>query len=147
MLEYLHLENVGPAPEMTMDLAPRMQLLGERPTSQVVMLIDEVESHLHPRWQRTILRSLLSLMKDLHEEATMQLVTATHSPLIPASAEPFFDASQDAWFDLDLVAGEGGERVVQLTRRDFVRRGDVSSWLTSEAFDLRRQGKLREGDT
>jgi hypothetical protein len=112
------------------------QLLGERPTSQVVMLIDEVESHLHPRWQRTILRSLLSLMGALHEKATIQLVTATHSPLILASAEPFFDASQDAWFDLDLV-GNGGERTVQLTHRHFVRRGDVSSWLTSEAFDLR----------
>jgi len=31
-------------------LAARM--LGEQPTSQVVMLCDEIESHLHPRWQR-----------------------------------------------------------------------------------------------
>src|SRR5207244_8728544 len=27
MLEYLHLKNVGPAPEMTLDLAPRLNLL------------------------------------------------------------------------------------------------------------------------
>src|SRR5256885_5899810 len=27
MLEYLHLKNVGPAPEMTLELAPRLNLL------------------------------------------------------------------------------------------------------------------------
>ena len=31
---------------------------------------------------------------------------------------------------------KNGERV-QLEKRDFVRRGDVSNWLTSEAFDLK----------
>jgi predicted ATP-binding protein involved in virulence len=29
------------------------KLLGEAPTTQVVMLIDEIEGHLHPKWQRT----------------------------------------------------------------------------------------------
>lgn len=111
------------------------RLLGEQPTSQVVMLFDEIESHLHPRWQRSILSSVLQIAELLHTGATVQLVAATHSPLIMASAEPLFDPSKDVWFDLDLV-GEGDAPTVQLTRRDFSRRGDVSSWLTSEAFDL-----------
>ena len=34
---------------------------GQQPTDRVVMLFDEVESHLHPRWQRTILGSLRNL--------------------------------------------------------------------------------------
>ena len=34
---------------------------GREATDSVVMLFDEVESHLHPRWQRTILSSLRNL--------------------------------------------------------------------------------------
>lgn len=109
--------------------------IDEAPTKQVVMLIDELESHLHPRWQRTILGSLLWLNGALHAEATIQLIAATHSPLVLASAEPLFDLQQDAWFDLDLVRREG-KAEVQLARRPFIRRGDASSWLRSEAFNL-----------
>lgn len=110
--------------------------LGEQRTSQVVMLFDEIESHLHPRWQRSILKSLLHTARLLHKDATIQLLAATHSPLILASAEPTFDLEQDAWFDLDLVL-EPAPPCVQLRRREYVRHGDVSNWLTSEAFDLK----------
>ena len=111
--------------------------LGEKRTRQVVMLFDEIESHLHPRWQRSILGSVLHIAESLHEEATVQLLTATHSPLILASAEPIFDPDKDAWFDLDLEKSK-----VHLRKRAFVRRGDVSSWLTSEAFDLKEPRSL-----
>ena len=60
----------------------------EKRTAQVVLLIDEREGHLHPRWQRTSLKSLLTIAEALHEQAQVQLLTATHSPLILASAEP-----------------------------------------------------------
>ena len=116
------------------------KLLGEKPTQQIVLLFDEVENHLHPRWQRTILRALLGVSQELHANAEVQLIAATHSPLILASAEPFFDNSQDAWFDLDL---EGSE--VHLQRKPFVRHGEVGNWLTSEAFDLAEPRSL-EGE-
>lgn len=109
---------------------------GEEATSQVVMLIDELEAHLHPRWQRSILASVLGLTKVLHHQATIQLIAATHSPLVLASAEPTFDPKQDAWFDLDLEK-VGKKPQVVLRKREFVRHGDVSAWLTSEAFDLK----------
>jgi AAA domain, putative AbiEii toxin, Type IV TA system len=115
--------------------------LGESVTAQVVMLFDEVESHLHPRWQRSILRSLLHIAESLHKKATIQLVAATHSPLILASAEPFFEAGRDAWFDLDLDRS-AKTPTVRLEQRPFVRRGEVSEWLTSEAFDLREPRSL-----
>ncbi|NBB80457.1 MAG: AAA family ATPase [Verrucomicrobia bacterium] len=108
------------------------KLLGDQPTKQIVFLIDELESHLHPSWQRKIMPSLLEVMKGLSKKTQVQLVTATHSPLIMASAEPLFDSSQDAWFDLDLEDGEVVSR-----KREFIRRGDVKNWLTSEAFDLK----------
>tara|TARA_R110000796_G_scaffold195079_1_gene311568 strand:- start:8339 stop:9613 length:1275 start_codon:yes stop_codon:yes gene_type:complete len=109
--------------------------LGEDPTHQVVFLIDEVESHLHPSWQRTIVPALLGVMKELTRRPDVQLITATHSPLIMASVEPLFDERKDAWFDLDLEQGE-----VVLRKRPFVRQGDASRWLTSEAFDLSSAG-------
>lgn len=109
-------------------------LQGLASTSQVTMLFDEIESHLHPRWQRLILESVLFVAGVLHKKATVQLIAATHSPLVLASAEPLFDDAKDAWFDLDLNRQSG---LVELRRRPFVRHGDVSNWLTSEAFDLK----------
>jgi SpoVK/Ycf46/Vps4 family AAA+-type ATPase len=59
----------------------------EQPTTkQVVFLVDEVEAHLHPRWQRRILKSLLAVMESMIAHAGVQVVAATHSPLILASA-------------------------------------------------------------
>lgn len=108
------------------------ELLGQPATRQVVLLFDELESHLHPRWQRSILGSLLNIVNSLHNRAQIQLIAATHSPLVLASAEPFFDSAKDAWFDLDLERNN-----VVLRRRQFASHGEVSNWLTSEAFDLK----------
>lgn len=140
------------------------ELLEQEPTGDIIFLIDEIEAHLHPRWQRRIVQSLLSVMDSLTVDvrvlsdssearlrarldaqatrrACVQLVATTHSPLVLASLEPCFDAERDAWFDLDLVPGEP-EAHVAITRRPFVRRGDASSWLVSDAFDLRSARSL-----
>ena len=95
--------------------------------------MDEVESHLHPQWQRRIVPALLAVAKTLvhKNNAQLQLITATHSPLVMASSEPLFNADLDAWWDLDLER----KRVV-LTRRPFQKHGDAAGWLTSKAFDL-----------
>lgn len=108
------------------------ELLGEESEVKTVFLIDEVESHLHPKWQRTVIPALMRVMDRLMPSSDVQLIAVTHSPLIMASVEPLFDASQDAWFDLDLVDSR-----VSLTKRQFVRQGDIRSWLTSEAFDMK----------
>ena len=106
--------------------------LGEEPCDSVVLLIDEVESHLHPRWQRSILSSLTGAMRELGTPEAVQMVVTTHSPLVLASAEAWFDEERDAWFDLDLE----NDTDVILRRRTYERRGAVGHWLTSEAFDL-----------
>ena len=112
------------------------RLLGSPPADQVIFLIDEIESHLHPRWQRRIIRAVLNVMHVLTKCARVQLVTATHSPLVLASVEPLFDEQTDAWFDLDLETVGNGPPHVTLTKRPFIRRGDASTWLMSDAFDL-----------
>ncbi|WCG82684.1 AAA family ATPase [Pectobacterium sp. A5351] len=107
------------------------KLLGEAVTPQITFLIDEVESHLHPSWQRSIVPALLKVVGKLNAKAQVQLITTTHSPLVMTSVEPLFDDKQDAWFDLDFSDG-----VVALEQREFEKYGDAGNWLTSEAFDL-----------
>lgn len=113
------------------------KLLDEPTTNQAVFLVDEVESHLHPQWQRTVVPALLKVMQSLIVGAEVQLLAVTHSPLVMASVEPEFDPRRDAWFDLDLVATQPqGPATVALTQRPFVRLGEVGRWLVSDAFDL-----------
>lgn len=116
--------------------------LAQAPSSRVVMLFDEIEAHLHPRWQRAVVPALLSVVRTLTDDAgsAVQLIAATHSPLVLASVEPLFNMDQDAWFDLDL---EGQK--VELRKRPYVRLGEVGNWLTSEAFDLKEPRSL-EGE-
>lgn len=97
----------------------------------LVLLIDEAESHLHPRWQRAILPSLLKVAEALNPEIAVQAFVSTHAPLVLASAEPLFNADNDALFLLELAGKE-----VALRRLDWARRGEVSSWLQSEVFGL-----------
>lgn len=117
------------------------EFLQEPPSQRVILLVDELESHLHPKWQRTILGSLLGVSEMMHPEAQVQIMAATHSPLILASAEPFFDPELDAWFDLDLNT-DLQPLQVELRKRNFVRQGSVGKWLTSEAFDLKEDRSL-----
>ena len=109
------------------------KLRGDEPSRQVVILFDEVESHLHPRWQRSILKALRDVGSVLDGGVDVQLVVSTHSPLVLASTEPWFDPEQDAWFDLDL---EGDPPRARLHRRTYTPHGTTGSWLTSEAFNL-----------
>ncbi len=108
-------------------------LRGEEPTRRITFLIDELEAHLHPRWQRTILNSLMAAITNLTGAPEVKLVLTTHSPLVMASSEDIFTASQDRWFDLDY---DQTTRQVRLSQRDFEKQGEPEAWLTSEAFDM-----------
>ncbi|MBF0399386.1 MAG: AAA family ATPase [Magnetococcales bacterium] len=125
--------------------AQACKLLGTPKATQLVFLIDEVEAHLHPKWQRSILRSLFSMAKEIGRwlpDSQVQFIVSTHSPLILASMEPLFDPDRDKWFDIDLIPGNHHNPLVQLTDQPFTRRGDASNWLTSKAFDLKSGGSL-----
>ena len=113
------------------------KLLGGETTNEIIFLIDEVEAHLHPAWQRRILRALMDVVAALAEsdQVKVQIIAVTHSPMLLASMEPVFDPEKDAlWiFDLEEV---DQHRHVQLRRDDWHRRGDASAWLQSDIFDL-----------
>lgn len=109
--------------------------LAQAPSARVVMLFDEIEAHLHPRWQRAVVPALLEVVKTLTDDAgaSVQLIAATHSPLVLASVEPLFDVESDKLFVLDIE-----NHVVTLHEHPWAMQGDVINWLVSESFGLRQ---------
>ena len=60
--------------------------LGTEVTDRVIMLFDEVESHLHPRWQRSILKALRDFGNEGHPTVRRQSISACGSHSFPARA-------------------------------------------------------------
>jgi AAA ATPase domain/AAA domain len=107
------------------------KLAGRKEERQMVILLDEAEAHLHPRWQRVLLPALLGIAQDLHEELSIQYFIASHSPLVLASAEPVWNSDKDGLFHLHMnAAGK-----VHFDRMPFELRGTADSWLQSPSFD------------
>jgi hypothetical protein len=108
------------------------------PQQRMVVLIDEMEAHLHPQWQRAVLPALLDVRELLTKNLRAQFLVATHSPLVMASIESQFKDEVDKLFHLDLEPN--GQ--VSLKELQFVRYGAIDSWLTSEVFELRHARSL-----
>jgi hypothetical protein len=114
------------------------RLEGTAPATQIVLLIDEVEAHLHPKWQRMLLPALLGATRGLSEEhLSVQVVATTHSPLVAASLEPHFDLDTDQLLHLGY---EGNK--VRIKEIPWANHGDASAWLESDAFELERSTSL-----
>ena len=117
------------------------ELLRMTPTSQITLLFDELDAHLHPKWQRTVMGALMHAVEEMirafvrkrNVRCNVQIMASTHSPLVMAALEDEFDPATDKWFDFDF--GDEG-RVIQITDRPFVRQGQSDEWLKSQAFDL-----------
>ena len=105
-----------------------------QPATSVVFLIDEVEAHLHPQWQRRILPALLRVLSELlHKDIHVQLMATTHAPLVLASLEPHFDPERDRVFQFGLEHDR-----VTLKEEPWAKEGDVDAWLTSDTFGLQQ---------
>lgn len=120
----------------------RADLSHMSPENRMVILIDEIEAHLHPKWQRVILPALLDVQTFLSNELEIQFIVSTHSPLVLASAETSFNPETDRLFHLDPNQQTGDAELKQL---DFVKYGHVDSWLTSPVFNL-GQARAQEAE-
>lgn len=112
------------------------ELIRKKPESRMVIMIDEIEAHLHPQWQRRILPALLDVTEDLDPVLQVQFFIATHSPLVMASVEPMFNPKTDKLFHLNITRRDLIESQVELEEIDFVRYGRVDQWLISNIFEL-----------
>lgn len=114
--------------------------LDQEPLRRMMVVVDELEAHLHPKWQRIVLPALMGVGDLLSSDLAIQMVAATHSPMILASMESTFDPSTDVLYHL---YGDGPS--VKLEETAFVKYGDASGWLTSPLFGL-RHARSREAE-
>lgn len=116
------------------------KLMGDEPTDRFTVLIDEVEAHLHPQWQRVILPSVLKVIDELGAEGAIaaggifpqvQVIATTHAPLVMASIEPDFCECQDKVFHFKVENGD-----IRVEDCPWAPQGDAVGWLVSEVFGL-----------
>jgi hypothetical protein len=110
------------------------RLLGEEAEDRMVVLFDEVESHLHPRWQRLFLPALMDVVSTLlrvDDMKSVQILATTHAPLVTASIETAFNSEVDRLFNLEL-----GRKNAEVEPVQWAKFGDASGWLTSPMFDM-----------
>lgn len=101
------------------------------PAQDITIIVDELDVHLHPRWQAEIIGALLSVQSLIKTDHSIQFFTSTHSPVVMVNAESHWDEHQDCWIDIDII---NGQVVTQV--RPFEKLGKASSYLKGEAFNL-----------
>lgn len=113
------------------------RLLRSPPESRIILLMDEVETHLHPQWQRRIVPALLRALHGLEQRTQIQALLTTHSPLVLASLETLFSEEEDRLFLFELQDGK-----VLLRNLDWAKYGNAEDWLTSTVFGLEQARSL-----
>lgn len=87
-----------------------------------IVLVDEIDLHLHPKWQRTIIQYLTELFKNT------QFIVTAHSPLI-------VQAATDA--NVVLLKREGDHVVIHNKKDlDIIQGWRLDQVLTSDLFGL-----------
>lgn len=102
----------------------------EKPIN-LAFVIDEIEAHLHPAWQRLVLPALFGALESLPVPVRAQLFVTTHSPMVMASTEPLCREPLDRLFLFELEEGQ-----VRLSPQPWEKQGDASAWLKSDLFGL-----------
>jgi predicted ATP-binding protein involved in virulence len=90
--------------------------------AQGIVLVDEIDIHLHPAWQRTIVEDVRELFPNL------QFIVSSHSPFIAQDMRPE---------DKIIVFKRQGEESVHSEDVGFVKGWRVDQILTSYLFDLK----------
>lgn len=116
------------------------RLMNVAPLRELVLLIDEVDAHLHPTWQRVILPALLGVFPEIEGSLQVQVVASTHSPLVLASLETLFDEERDSLLHFALRDGN-----ITVEALPWAKQGDAVNWRVSETFGL-HQGRSREAE-
>ena len=87
-----------------------------------IVLIDEIDLHLHPSWQRKLIGFLSGIFKNT------QFIATAHSPLV-------VQAAGDAGANMVLLKREGDQTIVHQDLED-VRNWRIDQIMTSELFGL-----------
>lgn len=111
---------------LIVDIASKMMekyFESENPLSEpVIILIDEIDLHLHPKWQRVVIDKLSTHLPNA------QFIVTAHSPLI-------VQAAQDRNANI-VVCRKEGDRVVIENNPESVKGWRIDQILTSDLFDV-----------
>jgi hypothetical protein len=102
---------------MTLEL---LRLTTDRPDEELVYVVDDIDAHLHPRWQSRIISDLRRAFP------RVQLVATTHSPFVVASVEPHHV------FRLESPSGATATSIVRVADR--IQKGAPVSQVMDLAF-------------
>lgn len=130
---------------LIIDIARRLSIANPKATNPMqegtgVVLIDEIELHLHPRWQQTIIARLLEIFPNI------QFITSTHSPQVLGNLE-----HAKIYVIKDLTArllnfntyGKDINRLLELVMGSSERNEDIIH-LFDNYFNLIEQNNLEE---
>jgi predicted ATP-binding protein involved in virulence len=91
--------------------------------NQGVVLVDEIDLHLHPKWQLQVIKTVAKALPK------MQFVFTSHSPLVAGSLE---------WMNIiTLKAGPKSNRTVAKRLKQSIHGLDADQILLSEFFGLK----------
>ncbi len=90
-----------------------------------ILLIDELEQHLHPKWQRHIVQRIRK------QFPKTQIITTTHTPLTASGIADIENAML-----LKLNEGADNSVAAQIIRKEMLEGKRADQILSSEAFDL-----------
>src|SRR5689334_21045326 len=98
MIEYLHLQNVGPAPEMTLELAPRLNVITGDNGLGKSFLLDVAWWALTRRWPAEVNLALTSgLMARPLGPGTATIDFSFHAKSKKETYTSKFDRRSEAW--------------------------------------------------
>jgi ABC-type multidrug transport system ATPase subunit len=86
-----------------------------------IVLVDEIDLHLHPKWQRSVISHLSRFFKQT------QFIVTAHSPLIVQSAP------EDANI---VLLKQQGDQVIIHNNEEIIKGWRIDQVLTSDLFDL-----------
>jgi predicted ATPase len=89
-----------------------------------ILVLDEIEQHLHPRWQRHVIQQLSAKLP------RMQIIATTHTPLVASGM-----ADVQAGALLRLLKGDGDEPKVDVVDTTLLH-GMRADQVLTEFFDL-----------
>ncbi len=90
-------------------------------TESALVLIDEIDAHLHPAWQKRLVPLVRSLLPNL------QVIAASHSPLITNNLEPD---------EIIILSRDAGGKLTSAHMNEKVKGLRADQVLTSAAFGL-----------
>ncbi len=134
------------------DLIGRQFLKRERWQSSGILIIDELEQHLHPRWQRHIVGKITNLFPNLH------LICSTHTPLVAGGAADLengqmimMKSAEDGCIEAaqaasDLLKGLGADEILTSIFGLYTTQS-VESWRDVERYNwlIQNGGESQHG--